>query len=65
MNYDLIFEHGEIYPTMPILRAMPKTDKGASLKGAKPGYGTTEYEATADFIRRNLPATIDKVFTVK
>jgi hypothetical protein len=64
-NYDLNFLPGELYPGMPFLKAVPKTDKGNVLQGAKPGYGTNEVEAAKDFIRRNSTETLNKIWDGK
>lgn len=65
MNYDLNFIVGELYSGMPVIKAVAKSDKGAALQGASPGYGIDEIDAAKDFIRRNTPATLNKIFDAK
>lgn len=61
-NYDLKFDIGELYPGQPIIRA--KAQAKDSEIGDR-GYGVTEVEAAKDFIRRNPPTILDKVFEKK
>ena len=66
MNYELVFETGDLYPGSGFVKAtakgLAKDGEIKELPGAKSGYGATQRNAVDDWLRRNKDETIDLVF---